>query len=221
MTKPVEQTWAMIRDWLQSTLPEALDNLRPPANDAQIEEVEKKLSLQCPPGLKALYRLHDGESNNWPPGVLDDAHWFLPLHEVAQHYEIMSTFDYEIMSTFAEPEQDTDFATWKELIEDHAISIKGPVKTRIFSAKWLPITSSNGDVHRYIDFDPAPGGTVGQVIEHYPEACRHMVLAQSFDEYLANYAGDLLSGRYEVDGDCIVDNNGDDGTKWGLPEYLA
>ena len=46
----------------------------------------------------------------------------------------------------------------------------------------------------YFDYDPAPGGVMGQVIEVDPECCSYEVLATSFDEFLSLYSNQLKAG---------------------------
>jgi hypothetical protein len=83
----------------------------------------------------------------------------------------------------------------------------------------VPIGSFNGDVFRYVDMDPAPGGTVGQVIEVDPEAVSWRVLAPSFGDLLARFADALEAGAVEWDAE-------DDAASWlppaeeGMPDYL-
>ncbi len=208
----INESWTKIIAWLQANLPEALNNLRSPATNMQIEEVEKSIGIKFPDALRALYLLHDGETNNWPPSVFDEGHWFMPLSKVVSHRNNMSEF--------VEATPTDSFANWKSAIEDNIISVKGPVKPYIYSSFWIPFTTLNGDVHRYIDFDPAPTGQIGQVIEHCPEACTHKVLANSFEEYISSYAEQLKSGRFVVIDNCISDTQEDSEESWGIPDYL-
>lgn len=140
--KSISESWGEITAWLQAHLPEALDNLRPPASNALIEQTEKSIGLSFPIALKELYQLHDGETDNWPPGVFDDGHWFMPLSEMLEHKKTMAEF--------AESIPVDSFDSWKSSVEEGVISIKGPVKPHTYSNSWIPLTSSNGDVHRYL-----------------------------------------------------------------------
>jgi len=208
----VNESWARIIAWLESALPEALNNLRPPATAGQIDDAGAALGIRFPESLRALYLLHDGEANNWPPGVFDDGHWFMPLDEMLAHRTSLAEFADEIPAD--------SLAAWKKAIEDHVISVSGPVKPHIYSKRWIPLTSSNGDVNRYLDFDPAPGGQPGQIIEVYPEACSHKVLAPSLETYLQDYADELDADMFVVEHDCIVDTRDAGETDEAMPEYL-
>ncbi|MBF7142735.1 MULTISPECIES: SMI1/KNR4 family protein [Pseudomonas] len=57
---------------------------------------------------------------------------------------------------------------------------------------------NNGGTSRlYIDFDPAPGGTVGQVIRFLHDPDSYKVIAQSFDDYLQHLIDDGYAFVYE------------------------
>ncbi len=209
----IEQSWEQITQWLQTHLPEALNNLAPSASEREIETAEHCLGLSMPEALKTLYRKHNGEIHDWGPNVFDDAHWFLPLSQAIAHSQALQAFTSEAV-------QD-EYAAWKANIEDGIICVKGPVKPHLHNPRWWPLTSSNGDVFRYLDFDPAPGGTPGQVIEYYPEACSHQVLATSLETYLADYAKKLYAGEYLIEAGAINARVVEDETTWVMPDYLA
>lgn len=72
-----------------------------------------------------------------------------------------------------------------------------------------------------LDFDPAPGGIAGQVIEVDPENCSYQVLANSIEEYLAIYVNQLESGKYKVDEEGYIELiNQENDMNWGMPEWL-
>ncbi len=169
------------------------------------------MNVVFPDDLKALYGLADGSETDFP-GQFDDGHWFMPLAQATEQYQTM------IELVDEQPVDAFDF--WRSQVEDHIICVKGPVKPHNFSKSWIPLTTSNGDVYRYIDLDPAPGGEVGQIIEFYPEACSHQVLADSLGNYLAQYADKLESGRFEVEYESLVDSEAEDPSGWGVPDYM-
>lgn len=210
--KPVEETWTEIKNWLSLNIPNAISNLNEPATDAEIEATEKAFDLEFPAGLKQLYRQNNGEKNNWPPGAFDDGHWFMPLNEVVQFRNTMKEF--------AVSDDTASHSGWKRQAEEGLISIKGPVKPLTYSQKWIPFTDSNGDVDRFIDFDPAPGGVAGQVVEIDQECGTYKVVASSIEEFLHNYLSGLNSGQFKVSADMIENQVQDNVLDWGLPEYL-
>ena len=57
---------------------------------------------------------------------------------------------------------------------------------------------NNGGTSRlYIDYNPAPGGTVGQVMRFLHDPDSYKVIAQSFDHYLQQLIDDNYSFIYE------------------------
>ena len=207
----VEDAWSRIVAWSKANNPEAVADLRPGATADAIAAAESAIGVQFPDDLKTLYRLADGSEVDYP-GQLDDGHWFMPL---AQAIEL-----YEIMIEFADEQPVDDYNFWRSQVDNQIISVKGPVKPHSFSKRWIPLTNSNGDVHRCIDLDPAPGGSPGQVIEVYPEACSHQVLADSLGDYLAKFAERLETGRFVMEHGSLVDPDSEEVSDWGVPDYM-
>jgi cell wall assembly regulator SMI1 len=52
--------------------------------------------------------------------------------------------------------------------------------------------NNGGTSMLYLDFDPAPGGTVGQVVRYLHDPDSYVVIAPSFDAYLQQ----LIDGGY-------------------------
>ena len=207
----VEESWSRIINWCRSNQPEAVSNLRAGATEEAIQEAESAMGVEFPHDLKMLYELADGSETDYP-GQFDDGHWFMPLSAATEHYRTMIQFADE------QPVDAFDF--WRSQVEDHIISVKGPVKPHMFSKRWVPLTTSEGAVHRYVDLDPAPGGKAGQVIQHYPEACSHEVLAHSLADYLAGYADKLEAGRFAMEHGSLIDREAEDSSNWGVPDYM-
>ena len=118
----ISQSWKDIIRWLEANLPEALDNLHSPASEEQIAQTEEALDVTFPDSLKTLYSLHNGEMNNWPPGVFDEGHWFMPLGQVVSVTEHMHDFIDDIPTD--------NYGHWKSSVEENVIAIKGPVNLR-------------------------------------------------------------------------------------------
>ena len=187
--KTLQDSWQALLTWFGQHQPEAVGALRPPASDAELDAFSNAIGLELPDEHRALYRLANG-SDLEIPSVFAGGHWFFPLEEALNHFNMMKSF--------ADEKPLDDFVRWREAIEDTVITVDGPVKPHPFSVHWIPLSSSNGDVHRYLDLDPAPGGEVGQVIQVYPEACSHRVLSGSLSDYLATYVAGLHAGDYEL-----------------------
>lgn len=212
----VEKDWKRICVWLKKSVPAALKNHREPAGDEAIAACEGEIGIEFPESLREFYRLHDGEEEDEDSCSFDNCQRILPLDELAVQNK-MSVAD-------AEDENPT-FAEWRVNIEDEMIAISGSVKALVHSPGWIQFTESplwaDRSVHRCIDFDPAPGGVAGQVIEIDQFEDHFQVIAESFEDYLKSYADDLDAGRYKVEDQRINDTQQHDPASWGVPEYLA
>ncbi|MDJ0916827.1 MAG: SMI1/KNR4 family protein [Woeseiaceae bacterium] len=207
----LQDTWQDLLTWFGEHQPEAIEGLRPPASDADLDAFSAAIGLDLPDAHRALYQISDGSDVDIP-SVFDEGHWFFPLDEALNHFNTIKGF--------ADEKPLDDFVRWREAIEDSVISVVGPVKPHPFSVQWIPLSSSNGDVHRYIDLDPAPGGAVGQVIEVYPEACSHRVLASSLPEFLDDFVSRLKADRFFVEYDCLTPREEHSEAIGVLPDYL-
>ena len=214
MNNRVAQAWERIERWLAANLPSALENLGDPATTEHINELERTLGFELPDNVKAIYSVHNGDKGM--PGLLGGWDVFLSLNRVIEDWRLQVDIANEL-----DGREDTP-AHWRHQIEGKIISIKGPVKPLFGSPRWIPITNMNGDVVRYLDFDPAPGGQPGQVIEVDAECCMHQVVADSFVGFLEQYADSLERGDYAVvDGDLDpIDEQREDPDQWGVPDYL-
>jgi cell wall assembly regulator SMI1 len=208
--------WRRIEAWLHENLPKALDNLRAPATETQLDELELILGMDLPEALRVFLSVHDGEEQNWSPGVFADYHWFLPCEQISVIWKQLA----EIAAEYGDNED--NFDKWRAQVEDNIISINGPVKPLMGSKKWIPISDADGNTQRFLDFDPPEGGILGQVIDMDSEGCMHQVIAPSFLDFLNKYIDDLENGRYEIDEEGIstpselVQNP----TNWVMPDYL-
>ncbi len=215
MLSAVEQ----IKAWMQVNAPEILTNLNPPAHAADIVQVEQEIGLSFPEDFKQFLALHDGERDELH-AFLADFNRLLSCQEIVSQYQLMQDIGKQLYS----PEMET-LACWQEQTRDGIIFIKGSVQPLTLHPKWIPFTEMNGDVFRYFDYDPAPGGVMGQVIEVDPEGCSWQVLADSFEDLLDQYALALAQGKYavdlEVDDCCLVSRAPESVMDWGVPAWLA
>ena len=206
-----------IHAWLQQHAPQTREVLNPPARAAEIVAVERATGQILPESLKQFLAVHDGEN-----GISNDAFWgdfntMLSCQGIIEQYVL----DQEIGQKLYDPEMET-MRRWREQVSKKIIFISGAVKPLTLHPKWIPITNMNGDVMRYLDFDPASGGVAGQVIEVDPENCCYRVLAASFEALIQQYRRDLEAGKYTVDEEGYLESAFDqDVLSWGMPVWLA
>src|SRR5262249_6127270 len=60
----------------------------------------------------------------------------------------------------------------------------GPIRDDWWNGRWAPLTENECGDMICLDFDPAPGGTLGQVIDWWHEQGATRVLATGFQEWL-------------------------------------
>jgi cell wall assembly regulator SMI1 len=91
---------------------------------------------------------------------------------------------------------------WKGLAElaeesrDPVVWPVGPVQPVRDSPRRVPVASDDGTHYYFLDFDPAPGGQVGQIVLSFHDEPRIICAAPSFRAWLEEFANQLESGRY-------------------------
>ena len=178
----VARSWRRIHDWLDAHAPALARTLAPPASEREIREAEKQVGKPFPAAFRHSLKIHNGEESML--GIFDGAQ-LLPLGKVLRS---LRSFRDQPEELRAEP--------------SHPI---GPVKPMWISPSWVPITSSADGRYGVLDFDPAPGGMVGQVVHIDVDSPDREVVAPGFDVFLENLASALERGRVGAD----VGANGD------------
>ena len=202
--------------WFKANSSQTIECLNPPASDREIEQVESKTDLKLPDAFKELLKTFNGENGQLNLALFGDGNLMLSCDEIVNQFEL----DKKITQSIYNPEMET-LSFWKDRVHNKIIFVKGSVKPMTSHQKWLPFTCMNGDVYRYLDFDPAPGGKMGQVIEVDPESCSYHVIADSIEEFLENYAVQLENGEFSAGDDGYVEaNNHSNEMNWGIPQWL-
>lgn len=215
MATSIEHSLARILSWMENHVPVS-PNLNPPAEPSAIDQVEAAIGMELPASFKSFLSLHNGESSG-APSLLGDFNHLLPCRKIIERYRR----DQESIALADELECSTP-ACWKERVKKGVVFIKGPVKPLVIHPKWIPITDMYSETYRYIDLDPAPTGRVGQIIEFDPDVNSFEVIADSFEELLAQHAQRLMAGhfRFDVESEEIVSKRRQDPTEWGMPAWL-
>jgi cell wall assembly regulator SMI1 len=191
VTISIRESLKTIVSWMLKNAPKTLKGLNPPATQAEIERVEFDIGMKLPESFKEFLSIHNGEA--WDAAsLLGDDNRLLSCVEIVEQYRLGE----EIGASVDDPEFSA-IEFWKDRVSSQVFFVKGAVKPILRHPKWIPITNMNGDILRYIDFDPAPTGVSGQIIEVDAEGCTYEVLANSFDEFLADYAAQLPAGHFE------------------------
>lgn len=81
-----------------------------------------------------------------------------------------------------------------EAMSQERSSPAGPIRDDWWHRMWVPLTENECGDFVCLDFAPAPGGRVGQVIDWWHEQGATRVLATSFAEWLAGLAEPGVAG---------------------------
>lgn len=183
----VDRAWARIEASLGRILPASLRQLEPPAEVQAIDAVEAALAVVLPQDFRASLRTHNG--TKWSAGQPGQPSP-VPLDYLYGTDQIVAATrmwrdNYAAEPVFHDPR------VWAHLIDNGMICLNGPVRPIVGSAGAVMVGDMNGDVHWFLDFDPAPGGMLGQVVRVDVECSSWDVLAPSWTQLLVRYAEDL------------------------------
>jgi hypothetical protein len=167
------------------------------ASDADLQRLRAQWP-QVPASLVELLSRVDGTHfRQYPKGEVcvlmlgsDVGDYPYYLRSVAQIFEDQQQWDDSIRSIYEE---------WLEEepeILGAGIDADLPMSRRLCFSHCM---NNGGTSMLYLDFDPAPGGSVGQVVRYLHDPDSYAVIAPSFDAYLQQ----LIDGDYSfIDEEC-------------------
>jgi len=205
-----------LKHWINEKAPDVLVNMNGPASDSDIETLEVETGIELPEEFKHFLRLHNGEQGS-------TTSFFGDCHDLLSCEHILELYNYQRNNLEHSYDDLTQLLEWKELAVASRILVKGPVKPHEFHSRWLPITAMGRDVCRYIDFDPAEGGTPGQIIEVDVTSAYWQLIATSFHDLIEQYWTDVSEGKYEIaEHGCIElkEEYWEGSDSWGVPQWL-
>ncbi|MEA1072177.1 SMI1/KNR4 family protein [Sphingomonas sp. LY160] len=174
---------ARLDAWYAAHLDPAQYVFNPPATDAQIDAFERLVGLTLPKSYRQLYRWHDGE---------DDDRWGhiygLPIESLRQAASDWTAWN-ETIAEFGGNRYIVPASSWPA----------GTVDPAYANPRWIPLTLDGSGNHIGLDFDPWPGGRVGQVILYGRDEDVKVVLAPSLGAFLGWIADLLEGGNFRLD----------------------
>ena len=182
MNPPIDEIWTRLETFLQQNAPQIYAGLAPGATEAEIAETEARCGFGFPADFRQSYLRHNGQLGDFgePQGGT-----FMP-----------GCFGWLSLSKA--------LYKWQgniETIVDLADDMPGGegadpgVKDVFLDPAWVPFAKDIGGNQICLDFDPAAGGSVGQIVEFDHEAEGQRCLAPSFSVWLEMLVSDLETGR--------------------------
>jgi cell wall assembly regulator SMI1 len=173
---------ARLDSWYAANLPPDRYVFNPPATDAQVDALQRLVGVDLPRSYRALYHWHNGENDDrW-------GHFYglplLPLDQAASEWLAWK----RILAEFGGNRYMVRGAGWPA----------GAVDPAYINPAWLPLTADGSGNHIGLDFDPWPGGRMGQVILFGRDEEVKVVIADSLGKFLGWVARLLESGNFRL-----------------------
>ena len=169
-----EQVWWELEKRLIAAFPPLLAKLPAGATTAAIEQIERTFGHPLPPLVREVYRLHDGIG--MPAFIQRGEYKCSSLSHLLSLQEALDEWQ-----SLTRALESGAFANTK------IANVEGPVRPHWWNRRWLPISSNGAGDCYCIDMDPAPGGTVGQVVSFWHDDADRHVVAADIAEYLLGY----------------------------------
>jgi cell wall assembly regulator SMI1 len=143
-------------------------SLRPGVPERQLMALERELGRNLPPGLRALYRWHDGQSADCTLAL--QYNWtFMPLDDICVARAALA----QLLDGGEFPE-----SNW-------------------WSPGWFPFLDNGGGDHLCVDLDGCFGGPPGQVLTFHHDIEFRDVEFPGLDSWLAAFLSSLHADLWE------------------------
>jgi cell wall assembly regulator SMI1 len=180
------EMWQRLETFLNA-IPELRDDLQGGLPKEKWQILEQKIGVTLPDSLKDFYAVHDGQEGKAAGGLFFGIE-FIPFAEVLVQWEGWHTIIGD--------------NTPEKLREDYCYDCKSltpdAIKATYASNLWIPFAHDWGGNHLGIDLDPDAKGIVGQVINFGRDEEHKVVIANSFEIFIAWFVGVLEAGNYVI-----------------------
>jgi cell wall assembly regulator SMI1 len=147
------------------------------ASDEQIDEVEKLIKRTLPDDFKLFLKNINGQHSD-KLYLLPDQALLFSCEEIISEYKGLTDF----------------FEDTIEFYNKYQYNDK--IRCSVWSESRVPIAGRDG-YYLFLDFDPGPNGTIGQVIFLINE-CDLVVLASSFKNFLNSYNDHIKNKTLQI-----------------------
>jgi len=187
--KSVVDDWKRLEQWLSQNFPDAFADLNLGCNESDLQAAEERLGITLPNSVKDVCRRHNGQKTTdlSAAGIFYGV-CFLPLDQMVYQWNV-----------WFETNQHIDEKGWRTELDETQTSFEpGKVHASYSNNNWIPFAIIAENCYLGLDFDPAPHGVEGQVINFGREEEQKTVLAGSFGEFLNGYYPELERGNFII-----------------------
>lgn len=189
---PVEVSWQRIEQWLTAHAPQCLAELEPPVSPDDLARAAQVFG-ELPTEYVGLLRIHNGVDNaQYGTGVFGG----FVLRSLASALAAQASW------------RQAHDDVRREYDVDGGMKAPAGVRQAWWHPGWLPVAVDAGDPRTtiFLDLDPAPGGTRGQLVRHVVDDDHLVVVSGSVGAWLEQIAAVMEAGQVAVarDGDAIV-----------------
>lgn len=190
MSDDIHDIWQTVEQWCARHAPALADEMADGASDRALAEAGERLEDAWPSQLEASLRTHDG----WAAFVVHGSWRLLSAAEIADTWRRIR--DIGFGDDPALPAEGTP---------------EGPVDPVFWSDDWLPIAEGAQGRFACLDLAPPEEGDVGQVVEFWHQDPARPVRASSYADWFGEFADELVSGGYWLEGETSLVPSDDEG----------
>lgn len=215
----VADLWTRYEAWLTAHAPAVLGKLNGPARAEDIAAFERELGWRLPDDLHASLAIHDGEDRLGLGAIAG-----MQLNSIAELARDWRAMEETRLAGQFQPTSDLgvelgDVIAQIEAIQAAALAPRPRARVAAEHVKlpaqrtstrhpglwdghwqrgWLPLASTGCGNSWSLDVDPAPGGTVGQIVYFDHEVGSTPVCYPSFTAWFAAYLEAVENGRVRI-----------------------
>jgi cell wall assembly regulator SMI1 len=173
----MNKVWGRIESWLRTNAPPVFDSFQVAVTESQISETETFLGIQFPDSVKNFFSLHNGQKQNSIGGYVY-GHRFMSIEQIKFEWEMFkSVFD-------------------KREFDGIDVESDSGIQHTIWNPKWIPLTTDGKGSYDVLDLDPTEQGKSGQIIHMLAKGDKRILMAESFELWLKQFAETLESGDF-------------------------
>lgn len=175
-SEDIRQCFESIVNFCQFNYPKIAYSLRPPASDAELDELEELVGVELPGQFRQLYKLANGQTEDC--ALFPDGYELMPISTIQSTWKMLKNM------------YDSHYEMSLERDED------GPVRSIWWHPRWIPFAFQVSGDHYCLDMYPSSEGHVGQVIEFIHDDEPRPILGRSVGDFLRQFEQGIRSGEY-------------------------